>query len=170
MWFFLFILKRRIRFFVWTSRQKKIYKESNFTWFNKIWMHQCWESKNEIWYNFTMEYSLETFKRAATVSLTTLRKDLRVDSVIARNWTTPATLSLLAKWWSGACNVERDDRVKLSSGFVLFNSVSVRMLIDKFVTRAFDNEKFVSFALRYKIIGIDIFFLVYIITMQVVKV
>lgn len=44
------------------------------------------------------------------------------------------------------------------------------MLIDKFVTRAFDNEKFVSFALRYKIIGIDISFLVYIITMQFVKV
>lgn len=29
--------------------------------------------------------SLETLRRAATVSLTTLRKDLRVDSVIARN-------------------------------------------------------------------------------------
>lgn len=88
-----FILKQRnlifltSQFFV-TSKsikkeytRKQVYMDARF---------ECiGETKSEMWYHFMVKYSLKALKRAATVGLTTLRKDLRVDSVIARNWTTP---------------------------------------------------------------------------------
>lgn len=166
MWFFLFILKRRIRFFVWTSRQKKYIRKAIL---HDLIRFECISvEKVRMRYDIILRWNIVS-RLSNEQQLLVLQPFVKIYGLIRLSHEIER-LSLLAKWWSGACNVERDDRVKLSSGFVLFNSVSVRMLIDKFVTRAFDNEKFVSFALRYKIIGIDIFFLVYIITMQVVKV
>lgn len=86
---FFFILKQRNLIFRDEQvDKKKIYEKASLHGC-KIWMHRSGETKSEMWCHFMMEYSLKAFKRAATVGLTTLRKDLRVDSVIARNWTTP---------------------------------------------------------------------------------